>query len=126
VTRRAGGRGEGASELESIALNRIERAGLPPPVREHRFAPPRMWRMDLAYPGAMVAVEIEGAVWIGGRHTRGAGFTNDCRKYGEATARGWRVIRCTREMVEDGTMVDLLKRALEAPHADDGSPILAP
>jgi hypothetical protein len=103
------------SELERIAMNRIEHGGLPAPVREHRFAPPRMWRFDLAYLSQMVAVELEGGVFSGGRHTRGKGFTGDCRKYSEAAVRGWLVIRCTREMVESGEMVLLLKRALEVP-----------
>lgn len=107
-----GASGRAMSELESIAMNRIERAGLPVPVREHYFAKPRMWRMDLAYLDQMVSIELEGGTWSGGRHTTGKGFDGDCRKYGEATARGWRVIRCTREMVEDGTMVDLLRRVL--------------
>jgi len=41
----------------------------------------------------MIAVEIEGGVWTGGRHTRGAGFRQDMEKYNEATAMGWRVFR---------------------------------
>lgn len=110
-----GDAGRVPSELESIAMNRIERAGLPTPVREHRFAPPRLWRFDLAWLDSMVAVELEGGVYSGGRHVRGKGFTADCRKYGEATARGWLVLRCTREMVEDGEMVTLLGRMLSEP-----------
>lgn len=98
---------------ELIALNRIEQAGLPEPVREHVFAPPRKWAFDLAYLGPMVAVELEGGVFSQGRHTRGVGFTNDCRKYSEAAIRGWKVLRCTPEMVEAGELVDLLSRALE-------------
>ena len=42
----------------------------------------------------MIAVEIEGGVWIGGRHTRGKGFLRDIEKYNEAAAMGWRVFRC--------------------------------
>lgn len=112
------------SALESIALNRIAFAGLPEPVTEHRFAPPRMWRFDLCYLDQMIAVELEGGVYGKSRHTTGSGFTGDCRKYGEATVRGWRVIRCTREMIESGEMVELLTRALalEAPHVGDPGP----
>lgn len=100
------------SPLERDALNRIAQAGLPAPVREHHFAPPRKWAFDLAYLAEMVAVELEGGTWTNGRHTRGKGFDADCRKYGEATARGWLVLRCTAEMIADGTMVALLRRLL--------------
>jgi hypothetical protein len=40
-------------------------------------------------------IEIEGAVWTGGRHTRGAGYIKDCEKYNEAAFNGWAVIRLT-------------------------------
>ncbi len=93
-------------------MNRIERAGLPIPVREHYFARPRRWRFDFAYLPEMVALEVEGGTWTKGRHTTGKGFDGDCRKYGEAVARGWKVLRCTRDMVEDGAMIELLRRAL--------------
>ena len=53
---------------------------VPPPVAEHRFAPPRRWRFDWAWPDHMLALEIEGAVWTGGRHTRGAGYLRDMEK----------------------------------------------
>jgi hypothetical protein len=68
--------------------------GIPVPVREHRFAlPEREWRFDLAWPDAKVALEIEGGVHTGGRHTRGQGFENDIEKYNDAVVRGWRVAR---------------------------------
>jgi hypothetical protein len=53
----------------------------------------------------MLAIEVEGGVWSGGRHTRGAGFTKDCEKYNTALMDGWRVYRCTPQMVEAGTVV---------------------
>jgi len=62
--------------------------------REHSFHWHRRWRFDYACPAAMIAVEIEGGVWTGGRHTRGKGFLRDIEKYNEATAMGWRVFRC--------------------------------
>jgi very-short-patch-repair endonuclease len=67
----------------------------PMPRRQYCFHPARRWRFDFAWPDAMVAVEVEGGVWTGGRHTRGAGFQADCRKYNAAVLLGWRVLRYT-------------------------------
>ena len=73
---------------------------LPDPEREYRFAQPeRQWRFDFAWPGRMLAVEIEGGSWAGGRHTTGSGFAADLEKYNDAAIRGWRVIRLTPQHV---------------------------
>lgn len=96
---------------------------LPAPVREHRFAlepggalpRPRQWRFDFAWPDVLVAVEVEGAVFTGGRHTRGVGFTADCEKYNAAVVLGWAVLRVTGSMLrrsEVGASLDQLARLL--------------
>jgi hypothetical protein len=69
--------------------------GLPMPEPEFQFEPSRRWRFDWCWPEQKVALEIEGAVWTRGRHTRGAGFIKDMEKYNHAAAMGYRVIRCT-------------------------------
>lgn len=86
--------------------------GLHEPVAEFRFAPPRRWRFDWCWPEHMIALEIEGGVWTGGRHTRGSGFTKDVEKYNEAALLGWRVLRCTPKQVKSGEVFELLKRAM--------------
>ncbi len=69
----------------------------PAPEQEHSFAKSigRKWRFDCAWPGSQVAVELEGATWVAGRHTRGSGFAGDLEKYNAATQLGWRVLRYT-------------------------------
>lgn len=64
-------------------------------VREYRFHPTRRFRFDYALPEYKIAIEIEGGVWIKGRHTRGAGYQRDLIKYNLATTLGWRVLRYT-------------------------------
>lgn len=89
--------------------------GLPEPIPEYQFAPPRKWRFDWfwkGFCGPSVALEIEGGAWTSGRHTRGQGFLDDIEKYNEATILGYRVIRCTPADVESGAAFALVRRAL--------------
>ncbi len=81
--------------------------------RELRFAPPRRWRFDFAWPQQRIALEIEGGTWVGGRHNRGAGYVNDLEKYNTATLLGWRLLRVTPEMVSDGTALSLIEALLD-------------
>lgn len=74
------------------------------PEREYRFHSTRRWRFDFAWPLAQVAVELEGGSWVGGAHTRGAGFAKDCEKYNAATEMGWRIIRLTSDMISAEAM----------------------
>lgn len=86
-------------------------AGVRVPVEEYRFAPPRRWRFDYAWPMQKVALEVEGGVFTRGRHTRGKGFMNDMAKYNAATLAGWRVFRVTPDqLLSHG--VDLVKQAI--------------
>ena len=67
--------------------------GIPRPELELVFHPERKWRFDFAFPKAKLAVEVDGGVWIQGRHTRGSGFVKDMEKYNAATILGWRILR---------------------------------
>ena len=64
-------------------------------VKEYKFHPVRKWRFDYAIPAALVAIEVEGGVWTGGRHINPKGFLNDMEKYNSATLMGWSVYRTT-------------------------------
>lgn len=81
---------------------------------EHRFAPPRRYRWDLAFPERMVAVEVDGATWTGGRHTTGRGHQTDCEKRNLGTLMGWRIFTFSTSMIRDGAHMDVLSKALEA------------
>lgn len=102
---------------ERLLIWQVEKIGLPTPTAQYRFAPPRRWTVDLAFEADRLMVEVDGGSWIGGRHTRGAGFENDCVKYAEAVIRGWRVLRVTTKMVKDGRALGLIERALVASRA---------
>lgn len=82
-------------------------------VKEYRFHPVRRWRFDYAIPEHKIALEVEGGVWTGGRHIRGAGFLGDMEKYNTATVMGWRVMRTTPELLYSKNTLKMIKDALE-------------
>lgn len=100
------------SQLEETLALHIRAAGLPPPVREHKFHPVRKWRFDFAWPEQRVGLECEGGIWTQGRHTHPAGYLLDVTKYNEAALLGWTLIRVTGDMIRKGEALQLIERAL--------------
>ena len=101
------------SELVDLLVWQMRAAGgIPVPVAEYRFHQTRRWRFDLAWPSQMLALEVDGGTWIGGRHTTGVGIEGDAEKQSMAAVGGWRVLRVTRKMIEDGRALELVERAL--------------
>lgn len=86
--------------------------------KEYQFHPTRKWRFDAAHPSSKIAVELEGGVWTGGRHTRGSGYTLDCIKYNQAALLNWKVFRLTADMLTTNPaghlqpIIELMKRSL--------------
>lgn len=81
-------------------------------VKEFKFHPKRRWRFDYAIPEYRIALEVEGVVWTGGRHTRPQGFLGDIEKYNTATLMGWRVFRTTPDDLLRTATLNLLKSAI--------------
>jgi hypothetical protein len=82
--------------------------------REYRFDKTRKWRADffidtLEYG---ILVEIQGAIWNGGRHTRGKGYQADCERLNRATILGFKVLWGTPHMVRSGLLLDQVKQLL--------------
>ena len=74
---------------------------------EYKFcAPERQWRFDLAVIDNVTkekwAFEIEGGIFVQGRHSRGAGMRADLEKYNRASAMGWQIFRFLPEQVLKG------------------------
>lgn len=100
------------SALEDLLVFQLRAVKVPAPVREFRFAPPRRWRFDLAWPDRRIAVEVQGGVWTAGRHTRGRGAEADAEKLSCAAVGGWRVLLVTRTHIESGAAVRWVEAAL--------------
>lgn len=130
--------GKGKAGAVDYLVWLIEASGLPAPVRELRFAPPRRWRFDLAWPDHMIALEVDGGTYgrsvrchnckqivkrrtkagklisvrEGGRHNTGQGHEKDAEKTNAAALLGWRVLRVIPGWVEDGRALALVEEAL--------------
>jgi len=98
--------------VQDAAINYFSKAGLPMPGTEYQFVLDRKWRFDYCWPAKHVALEVEGGVWTGGRHTSGAGFVKDMEKYNRAVAEGWRVVRCMPSTLRTAETVELLRKLL--------------
>ena len=82
-------------------------------VKEFQFHPARRWRFDYAFPFLMIAVEVDGGVWTGGRHINPAGYINDMEKLNTAASMGWLVLRITTDDRFASKTYDLIKAAVE-------------
>lgn len=60
----------------------------------------RPHRIDFAWDNVKLAVEIEGAVWKMGRHTRGYGYIKDMKKYNWISKNGWTLLRYTWQNID--------------------------
>lgn len=75
---------------------------------EFKFHPTRKWRFDFALPEKKIAFEIEGGIWIKGRHTRPKGFLGDIEKYNAAAELCWLVFRIPGHQVTFEKVEELL------------------
>lgn len=91
-----------AAKLIKTKIKKIERYAWfllilrerwPDAVAEFKFHDVRKWRADFAIPSRRLLIEIDGGIFSGGRHTRGAGFLADCEKLNSAAMLGYRVLR---------------------------------
>lgn len=105
--------GDFGSDLEGAFSNAAHHAGLPTPEREVELVPGRKWRCDFVWRSARLIVECEGGTYSGGRHTRGKGFEDDCRKYAHLTLLGYRVLRITEAHIKSGEAVRWVEWGLE-------------
>jgi len=93
----------------TLALHlRAEKIGF---TTEYKFHPTRHWRADFCLPKGIL-VEVDGAIWTQGRHTRGLGFEADMDKLNEAALLGWRVLRFSTGMVKSGKAIATIRRAM--------------
>lgn len=62
---------------------------------EWYFHTERKWRFDYACPELKIAIEVDGGIFTGGRHSGGVGQLKDMEKMNAATILGWRILHYT-------------------------------
>jgi very-short-patch-repair endonuclease len=60
----------------------------------------RRFRFDFAHLNSKVAVEIQGGIYVGGRHSGGVGQRKDFEKINLAILNGWVVFQLSGDMVQ--------------------------
>lgn len=116
-SRLAGAPRPGQRTEDSLALQL--RALLPPreqPVRQHPVLGSRKWVLDFAWPGRMLAVEVDGGV-----HRISDKFRRDLERHNVLQVLGWRVLRFSPADVRSGRAA----LAVEAVFAGDLAATLA-
>jgi len=68
-------------------------------ISEHKGIGGRKYRFDCANPALKIAIEIEGGLWLTGRHNRPLGMIQDMEKYNLAVVNGWKVLRYAPETI---------------------------
>ena len=86
--------------------------GVQKPVEEHRFHQSRRWSFDFAWPEYKLALEVDGAIWSKGRHSRGSGIIGDMEKFNAAAELGWRVIKFTPQQLRTSSTILTIKNCL--------------
>lgn len=82
-------------------------------VTEYKFHPERKWRFDYAHLPTKTAIEINGGVWSGGRHNRGAGYLRDREKVNTAQMLGWKVFELGTGQVTTDNVQAIIEHVTE-------------
>ena len=97
---------------KQIVSQTFKTCGLPKPVFEYRFHPVRKWRIDVAFPDSKVALEVQGGIFIQGRHSRGAAMLKEWEKLNALAGMGWRVLYCQPKDLLMSETIESLREAL--------------
>lgn len=97
---------------ETLALHL--RAHKVPFERQVRLIPGRKWAYDFVIPSVKLAIEVHGAIWRGGAHSRGAGLERDYAKMNAVVKLGYLPLQYSTEMVTDGVAIEEILELISA------------
>ena len=84
-------------------------------IPEYRFHPDRKFRFDHAWPEHMLAMEIDGGLYVNGGHSRGKAREYDYAKDAGAMMLGWRVLRVSTGQFKKGLAAAWILQLLRMP-----------
>lgn len=101
-----------------VVLAYFRECKLPPPTIEYPFAKEAMgrkWRLDFVFLEAKLGVEVQGGLFSGGRHVRGAALVGEHEKLNALAELGYRVIFVQPRDLCTLDTVNLIRRCLGIP-----------
>lgn len=104
----------GAVEMKyntAIVVQWFKTFGLEPEP-EFRFDPTRKWRFDFAFLDSKVALEVQGGLFTGGRHSRGAALLKEHEKLNAAACAGWRILYCIPDDLCTMDVIEMVREAI--------------
>ena len=99
------------SDLEDELAFQLKAAKIPFE-REVRCHPVRRWRLDFLVEGTKIAVEVQGGIWSGGRHTTGA-VEKEYEKENTALLMGYKILKVTAKHIRSGQALEWVETMLE-------------
>jgi very-short-patch-repair endonuclease len=102
-----------ASELEDLFESQLRTNGLTDFVKEFKAIPGRKFRFDFAFLKKKLLIEIQGGIWVRGKHGRGSGIYRDHEKLNLAAKHGWYVLQFDTKAISNKTAIAITKEILE-------------
>ena len=81
---------------------------------EWAFHPTRKWRFDYACPELKIAIEVDGGIFTGGRHSGGVGQLKDMEKMNAAASAQWLVLHTNPEDMFDIQLRNFVSEAIKS------------
>ena len=95
-----------------VVLAYFKQERLPYCVPEFTFCEGRKFRWDFAFPDFRLAIEVQGGLFSGGRHVRGAALLQEQEKRNIGAELGWRILYVTPQELCMMDTVNMVKKCV--------------
>jgi hypothetical protein len=101
------------TELEDELAGQLDLAGIKY-TREYKAIENRRFKWDFFFPKGEkgILLEVQGAIWVKGGHSTGAGITRDAEKLNLATLAGYSSLVVTKEHIKSGQALRWVQEAV--------------